>query len=216
MSYSADDMIYLLTDASYKGKDGNIYKLFQIIEEQLKHVSDTEQQIRLYRSIDTATGKTLDLIGSNYSQERGQATDEIYRTMIKSKIARMWSSGDFNAIINALATTIQADPTEFEMTEDIEEEGGEPGVVSLVGVPVEALNKVGMTIGQFKSIVKSLLPAGVRVESVSYEGTFEFGENADENYEPVLDFEKGFADDEQTTGGYLGYIISGNDYELPL
>lgn len=210
MSYTADDMIYLFTDATYKGKDGNIYKLFQVIEEQLKELSETQQKIRLYRSIDEAKGKTLDLIGSNYSQDRGQATDEIYRTMIKAKISRMWSSGDFNSIINALATTLQADPTEFEFTEECED-GGEVGVVSIVGVPIEALNKIGMTISQFKSIVKSLLPAGVRVESVSYEGTFALADT-----EPIVDDEKGFANDDQTTGGYLGFISSGDDYELAL
>ena len=210
MSYTADDMIYLFTDATYKGKDGNIYKLFQVIEEQLKELSDTQQKIRLYRSIDEAKGKTLDLIGSNYNQERGQATDEIYRTMIKAKIARMWSCGDFNSVINALATTLQADPTEFEFTEECED-GGEVGVVNVVGVPIEALNRIGMTIGQFKSIVKSLLPAGVRVESVSYEGTFTLADT-----EPIVDDEKGFANDDQTTGGYLGFISSGNDYELAI
>ena len=212
MSYTADDMIYLLADATYKGKDGNIYKLFQVIEDQLKNISDTEKQIRLYRSIDEAKGGTLDLIGSNYGQERGQATDEIYRTMIKAKISRMWCSGDFNGIINSLAITLQAEVTEFELIEEWETENGEIGVVSVVGVPIEALNHIGMTINQFKAIVKSLLPAGVRVESVSYEGTFAFASGE----EIETDENAGFANDEQTIGGYLGFISSGADYELPL
>ncbi len=210
MSYTADDMTFLLTDAYYKSKDGNIYKLFQVVEEQFQDISKAQDTIRLYRSIDEAKGETLDYIGSNYNQERGQATDEIYRAMIKAKISRMWCSGDYNSIISALATTLQSDVSEFEFIDDSEE--GTNGVVSIVGVPIERLNELGMSIGQFTSIVKSLMPVGVRVESVSYEGTFSFASGE----EIEIDNNAGFADDEQTVGGYLGALASGNDYDLSL
>ena len=210
MSYTADDMTFLLTDAYYKAKDGNIYKLFQVVEEQFQDISKAQDTIRLYRSIDEAKGETLDYIGSNYNQERGQATDEIYRTMIKAKISRMWCSGDYNSIISALAMTLQSDVSEFEFIDDSEE--GTNGVVSIVGIPVEKLNALGMSIGQFTSIVKSLMPVGVRVESVSYEGTFSFASGE----EIEIDNNAGFADDEQTVGGYLGALVSGNEYDLSL
>lgn len=210
MSYTADDMVFLLTDANYKAKDGNIYKLFQVIEEQFQNISQTQDTIRLYRSIDEAKGETLDYIGSNFGQERGKATDEIYRTMIKAKISRMWCSGDFNSIVSALAMTLQSDVSEFELIDDSED--GTNGVISIVGVPTDRLNALGMSIAQFTSIIKSLIPVGVRVESVSYEGTFSFASGE----EIETDNDTGFANDEQTIGGYLGALVSGDDYNLPI
>ncbi|MCY8114825.1 hypothetical protein MOC36_19575, partial [Bacillus spizizenii] len=73
------DLIGKLTDAFLKDEKSNIGKLFLIVDEQLTALKSALITAENWRDIDAAKGKALDLLGDNVSQDRGRATDEIYR-----------------------------------------------------------------------------------------------------------------------------------------
>lgn len=117
--YSVKDIIKLFTDHFYKDEDGNLYKLIDICADELGRVKSTNDLIESWRDIDKAKGKTLDLIGENINQNRGAATDEVYRILLKSKIARNLSDGTIDTIIRVIAVALNADLEEIKIREGL-------------------------------------------------------------------------------------------------
>lgn len=208
-----EHMLNSLTDAYNKDHNSNNAKLMRIIARQFEDLQKTILKIELWRAIDEAQGTTLDLIGANVRQPRGKANDEVYRILIKSKIARNLSQGDINNIIHVLATSLNCEYGDIKITE-LYSSGGEPAAIAINKVPIHSLNAVGMTPHQFGQIVKRTAPAGIRVAVVELTGTFEFSSIPNQ---VETDANKGFSDINQQTGGYLGAAFSpAIDEDLPI
>ncbi|MEH7651205.1 hypothetical protein [Bacillus safensis] len=206
------DLINRLTDAFQKDEKSNIGKLFLIVDEQLTAVRKTLTTAEKWRDIDNAKGHGLDLIGDNVAQNRGRATDEIYRVLIRGKVARNISDGTTNRIIEALAKTLNCAYEEINIYTVKEDNEDEPAAIIVKKAPLEALNKVGMSATQFSSIVQKTVAAGVRVVYINLNGTFRFSSIPDE----IETSQFGFSSDE-TDGGTLGGIFEPeDDYPLPI
>lgn len=210
---TAADIIARLTDVFVKSPDSNLGKLCGIMADQLRRVQETNDRIRRWRDIDQAKGKTLDMIGSNVGQPRGAATDEVYRIMIKSRIARNLSTADINTIIRVLAIALDADYSEIKIEEMYNDPvSPEPSAIKVIQMPLAKLNEAGMTPNQFGKIVKRTVAAGVRVGVIELTGTFTFGAAPGE-----IDNNAGFGDIDGTIGGYFGAVYDpGQDTDLPI
>lgn len=202
-------MVSMLPDAYVKDNKSNNYKLFEVFASEFEKLYQTQLKVRQFRSVDEANGQTLDLIGANYNVSRGNMNDELYRPMIKAAIARTWCDGTFNSVLELLALTLNTDVKNIALTEDYET-GGSSGMITIASTPKDALNAVGMTVQEYGQIVQSILPVGVGVNLVAFEGTFSYATNNYESgeYTPELNANEGFADDEQTTGGTLSGVIT--------
>ncbi|MDE3837945.1 hypothetical protein C0966_00790 [Bacillus methanolicus] len=202
-----------LTDHYKKDPNSNIGKLLSVVYDEIEELKSTFLKIEEWRNINNAEGTTLDLAGENVGQPRGKATDEIYRVMIRGKEALNQSDGTINKIIEVLSKTLDCKPSDINVFSVKEtEEDDEPAALIVKKAPLEALNKVGMTPGQFVQIAERAAAAGVRVASVNLEGTFSFASGTD-----IETSEFGFADIEGTIGGTLGGVfMSADDYELPI
>lgn len=199
-----------LTDNYNKNENSNVYKLLQLAAEHIQENEDTLNRIMNWRDIDQAEGVTLDLIGRNVRQNRGQAPDEVYRILIKSKIKRNFSNGSINTLIDFLSFILQIDKKEVVIHELYEV--GQPATLK-IDLPIGAIAKTGLTRNQFGALVNIVTVAGVKA-NVLFEGTFSFSADY---YNSEYDNPNGFADDAGTTGGTLGDSYDpGNDYELPL
>lgn len=184
-----------LPDAFKKTPDSNNAKILEIEKSATDRLR--EEIAAIYDSLDInlATGSTLDLYGEMLGQDRGAATDEQYRALLKSRIIRNLSGADHNSIVNALCITFDCSPSDILLTETDEE-----CAVKIEGVPFDALNRINLDVNTAIQIIKMLLPVGVNCTSVSMSGSFEFG-SIDMEY----DESKGFGDIEQTIGGTLGF-----------
>jgi len=199
-------MLRRLTDNYSKDPDSNVGKLLNIAAAEIEELEETADKIRLWRDIDEAEGVTLDRIGHNVQQWRGQATDPVYRILIKSKIARNLSDGSINTIIEVLAITLDTEPENIAISELWETE---PAAIQ-VDVPTALLNEVGFSFTQFGRLVNRIVAAGVRA-NVLLQGTFEFSDTL------VTDAEAGFSDEQQEIGGYLGAVYDpADDPDLPI
>ena len=204
-------MLVRLTDNYRKDTDSNIGKLLNLVASELEDIKESLETTERYRDIDQATGATLDRIGQNIQQLRGPATDEVYRIMLKSKIARNLSTGDINTIIRVLATTLNTDAENIKVTELYSGSTPEPAAV-FIRFPTVLINQIGLSANQFGRIVNRITAAGVRAD-VTFEGTFAFSSNPTQSETS----NQGFADLALTTGGTLSAFFQfADDSELPL
>jgi hypothetical protein len=210
-----EDMLSRLTDRYRKDPDSNIGKIIKIITDEFDLIKETFERIEEWEDIEKAEGAVLDDIGKDIGQPRGAATDEIYRILLRSKMARNLSDGTIDTIIRVLSIALNTDPKEIRIQELCEDPvNPEPAAIKLIQIPLRRLNEVGMSEKQFVQIVKKTVAAGVRVASIEMTGTFSFSSHPTES--EYSDTE-GFADIDQTIGGYLGAIfVDSNDTELPI
>lgn len=208
------DMFRKLTDAYTKNENSNVGKVLLLLSEQIDDLNGTLTTVENYRDLNSATGTTLDLIGQAVGQPRGKATDEVYRILIRARIARNASDGTTDKIILALSLALNTDPSNIKINELSDGGVYEPATIGLVNLPLEALLNAGMTASQFGILMQRVAAAGVRVASVDLTGTFQLSDSANSS---IIDVERGLSDLEQTTGGTLsGSFSPEDDVELPI
>jgi hypothetical protein len=188
-----------LTDVFKKNTNSNIGKLFLIISEQFTSLEESATTIENWYDIDQAEGTSLDLIGKDHGQQRGTATDEIMRVLIKARMARNNSDGTINGIINAIALALDTAPNTFRIKPLWVD--GQPVALMVDNLPLEALNKVGMSVAEFGAIVQSVTVGGMKVTSIDLSGTFALS-SVNNILQTSVEF--GLAPLDQSTGGTLG------------
>ena len=190
-----------------KDAASNNAKILEIEKVSLDQLRSAISEVYESLDLNNAYGKTLDLFGNMIGQRRGKATDEQYRILIKSKIARNHADADFNSIIRAICITFDCEPTDIIFTEL-----DEPCKVTLDGLPISQLNKSNIDMATAVAIINALMPVGVFMESMNFSGTFEFSGGTELEY----DADVGFGNEEQTIGGYLGLLSDGFSSNLPV
>lgn len=207
------DFLRKLTDVFRKEEGSNVGKLVLLLSEQIDTLNDTFYKIESWRDVDTAEGAALDLIGDNVGQRRGTVGDELYRVLIKARIARNSSDGTINSVIAALARSIDADPSKIKIRA-LWSSGGDPAAVIIEGVPLAELNKVGMTAAQFGYIAQKIVAGGIKVASIDLRGTFSF---SSVNNVLQTDPAAGFAPLDKSRGGTLGAAFDPDEnIDLPI
>ena len=206
-SFNRDNPVKNLPDAYCKTNGSNNKKLLDIEKEEMDRQRATIRTIYDSLDLDKATGASLDMFGDMFGQVRGTATDAQYRVLIKAKIFRNMAGSDFNSIVRAICATFDCDPSEVLL---VEYEG--ECSVRVDELPYDKLNNSGIDGTTAMRIISRLIPAGVKFESLNYSGTFRFSGGT----ELVYDETAGFANEEQTIGGYLGLVFDGDTSELPV
>lgn len=208
------DMLERLTDRYRKEPDSSIGKIIKILTDELDLIKETFDRIEEWRDVEKAEGAVLDDLGVNVGQPRGAATDEIYRILLRSKVARNFSDGTIDTIIRVISIAVNADPTEIRIQELYNDPNNpEPAAIGLIQIPLRKLNEVGMSPKQFIQIVQKTVAAGVRVANIELAGTFAFSSHPSTiEYSDIV----GFSDD-GTIGGYLGAMfVDSEDNNLPV
>lgn len=203
------EMIKRLTDVYKKNPLSNIGKIIKILTDEMDELKETFERIEEWENVDKAEGLVLDDHGENVVQARGSASDEVYRIMLKSKVARNLSDGAINTIIRVLAIALNVKYKEIRIKELYNDsENPEPAAIGLIQIPMRRLNEVGMSAKQFVAIVQKTVGSGIRVANVELTGTFQFSSKRNEI---EMDNTKGFADIDQTTGGFFGALFTDSD-----
>ena len=213
-NFNSENHVKNLPDFYNKKESSNNYKLLLIEKEAIDALRVDQNAVFDSLDINNATGFTLDLYGEMVGQQRGVATDDQFRCMIRSKIMRNMSDGDYASVTKAVVATFDCTPQEIYIKPKEDDEGNfVPCVVELVTLPLGVISKAGLTTKQTVQLIQSLLPICVTLESFLFEGTFTFSNIEDEYNENA-----GFCDVEGgTIGGYFG-ILYGQDDEpiLPI
>lgn len=195
--FNSDNHALNLPDSYKKTKDSNNYKILEIERSAVNKERETLHEIENSRDLDKAKGKTLDLYGEMVGQARGRMSDDQFLLLIKSRIMRNLSNGSYESIKRALCATFNCQPSDISIIEK-----DEPCVVQSISLPIPILAQAGMSMAQTTTLIKSLMPVGVTLETTLLEGTFMFSDRENE-----YDAEAGFCDVEGgTLGGYLGSL----------
>lgn len=197
-----------LPDSYNKSKSSNSYKILNLNKLLIDDFYKDIQSVFDMVDINKAKGKTLDLYGNMINQARGAATDQQYLYLIRAKIARNLAGGSYQDITNAICIIFDCEPSQIYIVE-----AQNPCTVEIIVLPLSVILHAGFTTSQTLSLIKSLLPVGVTLETFLFEGTFELAST-----ENITDFDKGFSSYEGSEdGGYLGITGSGeNDSILPI
>lgn len=197
-----------LPDVYKQSTDSNNYKILELERVTCISLREALQEINQILDLDNASGKTLDFYGERVGQPRGKATDEQYLIMIKSKIMQNLCNGSHKSIIDSICMTFNCEPSEVILKDD----QNNTCAVVISSLPLNIINKAGLTTEQTVAMIKRLLPVGVTLTSFLFDGTFEFSDS-----ESDYDETKGFSDDSGTIGGYLGVTQSDTtDEVLPI
>lgn len=197
------DWLSKLTDVFKKTKDSNIGKIFALVDEEINQLKNTLNKTEEWRDLYKAEGATLDLIGENLNQPRGQTSDEIYRVLIRGKSALNLADGTMNKVIEVLSLTLDCEPSEIEIKTLKETGDNEPAALMITKAPLEALNRVGMSPQQFAQLAQKTVAGGIRVALVNLQGSFRLSIDPSQ-IEQGLD---GFSSD-GTDGGTLGGVYT--------
>lgn len=203
-------VIRKLTDVYAKNPNSYVGRTLLLLTEQLNQIEAEANKVEQWRNIDIAEGTTLDEVGAERGQSRGQVTDEVMRALIKTKIAQNNSDGTVPFIINFISLLLKIPTSEVIIT-SLAEVG--KSATLHVNVPADSVVPTGLSLRQFGQLLNAVAASGVRVEAL-FEGTFAF---SDDYNESQFDDEKGFADDAQTIGGTLGAVYDPtDDISLPI
>ena len=208
MKQFQEEHVNNLPDVYRKDVNSNNYKILQVEKVAVSDLKAVLENIKEILDINNAYGKTLDMYGERVGQGRGVASDEQYLLLIKSKIIQNLSNGTHQNVVEGLCYTLNCEASQVIITD-----GEDDCSVNVLSIPLETITKAEMTTSQVLALIKRMLPAGVKLESFLFEGTFEFSV-AEDDY----DEEKGFCDIEGgTLGGYLG-VTTGDttDTVLPI
>jgi len=194
-----------LPDSYAKDINSNNYKLLNINEQAIADVKTDAQAIFDALDVLKATGRTLELYGEMVGQKRGALNDVQYRYMILTRIGINVAQGNYSTVINNAVQIFDCETSDI-----ILKDGAKACTVEIEKFPLEVLINAGFSSTQAIAMLESLLPIGVTIDNGNFDGTFEFAETADE-YDELA----GFADVEQTMGGYFGLLV-GDDENSPV
>ncbi len=203
-----DNLAKNLPDAYKKDGTSNNYKILEVERAANVELRTMLEQIENILDINNATGETLDLYGKRFGQPRGMANDSQYRAIIKSKIVRCFCGANYKDVIDSICFTFNCGIDDVRIIET-----EEPANVFLDKLPLADIVEAGFNTTQARQVIKNLLPVGVSLEQVSFDGTFEFGATENEHDETA-----GFGDTvDGSIGGYLGWTDSQDPvYSLPV
>lgn len=197
------EWIFRLTDVYKKDENSNIGKLLLIIDGEIEQIKSAFNKTEEWRDVNEVEGTTLDLFGENIGQVRGKTSDDIYRVLIKGKMALNRVDGTINKILSVLAVTLDCGPSEITIKTLKETGDNEPAAFMITQAPLDALNRVGLSPNQLTQIVQKTAAAGVRVSLINLNGTFSLSSQAN-----VLETSDQGLSSDGSDGGTLGGVYS--------
>lgn len=141
----------------------NTNKLVVFFAEYLSNVQNVFKQIEYYRSVDKATGKTLDKLGEKVGETRITEDDNFYRIMIKSKFSSRKGETSVNGILTIIKNSMGIDVRNIKII-PVE---NEPQAVMIKDVPLNLVSEDWQQRYLLKRI-ESTVAAGIRVQEITF------------------------------------------------
>lgn len=188
-----NEMLAKLTSNYNSDPCGNIASLFTLPADQMDELNTVLTTIMNWWDIDQAQGATLDRIGVNLNQSRGNLSDDLYRILLKTKAISNLSKGDINTVIEVMATIFQTPVSTVKLTEQY------PAGLFFT-VPATVIQSSIITdFNTVLSFIQNTVAAGVSITGGFFTGTFLLGDANN----PIVNTNTGLSDITQNTGGTL-------------
>lgn len=172
MSYF-DDFVDKVPGSLAARTGNNFRKLIRFFTDAMEDVRTLTNTVEAFRSVDNAEGLALDALGSKYGEQRGQADDEFFRIMIKSKIIVRAGDSTVDGILRAIQSSLNVS-TKGIVVESIRQPLGaaldtdaEPLAIRISKIPLEIASTEWEQDYLLRRI-KSVVAAGVRVDYIQF------------------------------------------------
>lgn len=156
MTATATIMLRRLSSAFRIDPESNNYKVMEISAGELDQISEVIDDIISSHSIDTATGRSLDLLGDLMGLERGGLSDDDFRTLISSTQAFRFSSGTVADIKNVVIFQTGVSEEDIQIVENPDDEAATFALILLVP------NISGFSVSELASQINSARAVGVK------------------------------------------------------
>ena len=197
---AVDELIKLLSTAFRKDQDSNNYKLLKVIDSEFTNIERIINDIKNAHFVDLAEGKSLDYIASLFNVKRKQnESDDHFRARIKLAFSKISDMATINDLKEIIAVTLQTETSRIKIEDRYDLE---PALFYLY-VYLQDLNNSGLTLDEFKTLIRVIKPAGVSVKTFQL-GTFTYRSVSD-----TSDPAKGYndlANSNPDAGTYAGLI----------
>jgi hypothetical protein len=161
-------MVNRLTSPYARESDSNNRKLLKLAGDEADDMAATIADIKAAHSINTATNKSLEILGSILQTPRTtDETDAHYRARIKTMWQRYVGSSTIQDIKNITAAMLNVNPQRVQVMEDFSTSYADFDVWLWVTDLVAA----GVTVGELQTLLGVVKGAGVEVNTFQT-GTF--------------------------------------------
>jgi len=175
---AVDELIKLLSTAFRTDQDSNNYKLLKVIDSEFTNIEQTINDIKNAHFVDLAEGKSLDYIASLFNVRRKHnESDDHFRARIKLAFSKISDMATINDLKEIIAVTLQTETSRIKIEDRYDLE---PALFYLY-IYLQDLNNSGLTLDEFRTLIKVIKPAGVSVKTFQL-GTFTYrsiGETSD-------------------------------------
>lgn len=135
-------------------------------------ITDLLKTIVSFREINNAGGKALDRIGDQFNQQRGEADDDFYRIMIRSKQATNTGTTTVNGLLDVISRSLNISKAGITIETlrhyvDGKLNDGEPLTLKISNIPLEWARS-DFEQNYILDRIKNSVAAGVRVDEVSF------------------------------------------------
>lgn len=179
----------------YPFEDTNLYGLLSGLAAAYDDIDDAVQDLLEQRHVETATGRSLELLGdlADVSRQSGESDDK-YRKRIIASFRAGLSGTTFEDLLSFLEFILEIDDETIEISQDT-------GARVSVNLPSNAVTQSPLTSSEITQLSEDVVPAGHTISLVQ-SGTFEV--KADGTTD---DPDKGLTSDSISTGGTLSEDI---------
>lgn len=98
------ELVSLLPHVYDTSASSNIVKLISLFADELTQTSSDLNTMAVWQDISKAQGTMLDLIGQQYGEFRGSASDEFYRFKILTHVAMLNKSQSVNDLLSMISS----------------------------------------------------------------------------------------------------------------
>lgn len=172
MSYF-DDFVNKVPGSLSARAGVNLRNLIHFFTDAMEDARSLTNTVEAFRSVNNAVGVALDSLGEKYGEQRGQADDEFYRIMIKSKIIVRAGNATVNGILRTIQGSLDVSADDI-IVESIRQPIGtafdpdaEPLAIRISNIPLEIASTEWEQDYLLRRI-KSVVAAGIRVDYIQF------------------------------------------------
>ena len=149
-------------------KGSNNWKLTKFFTDDLDTIKSGLKTIDKYRNVNYAEGNALDNLGVKYGVQRGQASDDYYRMMIRAKIVNRRGNTTVNGILFAMKTALNIDIKGVKI-DYVELDGvRDPLAIRIANMPL-VLAQTEFEQKLVLDQIQSTLAVGIRLREIEFE-----------------------------------------------
>lgn len=170
--YHEDEVLAIPTNRINTTPGSQAERLLKVFNKFIYDDIQDAEKIKTLTDLDNDVGGQLDDVGDDLDIPRLGRSDELYRFLLKLKMANRTSQGTFNELIQIVAHTFDISPSDVQVKNDykISDDGsaeGTPFSVSVQNLPLDNIEHPEI-VKTFIDAIQNALALGITLSNVTF------------------------------------------------